>query len=121
MEEEEGIVDGVMVVVVVGMEEEMEEEEVEKLVEMVVEMEVGMVEKRPAKEAWGCFPCSLLVAAGNKEEERKDNVRERKEVGLIYNEENNIIMMPLPSFLYIKELASTKCCVPIKWNPRLAK
>ena len=41
MEEEDGIVDGVMVVVVVGMEEEMEEEEVEKL---VVEMEGKVVE-----------------------------------------------------------------------------
>ena len=36
MEEEEGIVDGVMVVVVVGMEEEMEERRImEELVEMV--------------------------------------------------------------------------------------
>jgi len=71
---------GVMVVVVVGMEEEMEEKKVE---ELVVEMEVGMVEHGRPIGRQGLFlwlPFSL--AAGNKEEERKNNERERKKVGV---------------------------------------
>ena len=67
MEEEEGIVDGVMVVVVVvGMEEEMEEEEVEKLMEMVVEMEVEKVEN-----GWPIGGSKRLLAVGGSQETKK--------------------------------------------------
>ena len=60
MEEEDGIVDGVMVVVVVGMVEEMEEKKVE---ELVVEMEGRVVENgRPKEGAWLRFWVLPLLA-----------------------------------------------------------
>ena len=60
---------GGVMVVVVGMEEEMEGRKVEKLVVMVVELEGGWPANGGSMAAFCCH-CSLL-AAGNKEEERK--------------------------------------------------